>query len=179
MKNSQKGFLKALIIIICAVIVIGIVAIALISLQTRQALNEARNPAPVSSNPATSNNPQDQAYVYNNVGKYVIDLHTLAQASFNGKDYSLVLKSNNTSMTNGSGIISAGFTMPGSKQTPGQVLTNVTSNGGTIFVITNTGPTAYAVFGQIPGDPTKYYCVDSTGKSDHAVSLSIARTTCD
>ena len=60
MKNFQNGFLKAFVIVICAIIIIGIVAIMFLSWQTRQALNEARNPTsqtqPVVLNSSSSTN---------------------------------------------------------------------------------------------------------------------------
>jgi len=42
MKNTQRGFLKFFIIIVCAIFVVGLVVITFLYLQTYQALNEAR-----------------------------------------------------------------------------------------------------------------------------------------
>lgn len=169
MKHSQRGFLKVFIIIICAIFVIGLLAKVFLFWQTRQALNEARNPS------YTLNPPGN---IYNMIGKSVIEIDTLAQASYNGKDYSGALVPNNTSMTNGSGI-NKNYKMPVTGNTTAKVLADAASNSGTLFVITNSGPTAYAVFGRIPTDPTHYYCVDSTGKSQQSVILTSARITCE
>ena len=46
MKNSQKGFLKAFIIIICAIFILGLIAIVVLYVSTRQSLDQARQNAP-------------------------------------------------------------------------------------------------------------------------------------
>ncbi len=49
-----------------------------------------------------------------------------------------------------------------------QLYTDVANQTSSIFVITNnigSSVTSYAIYGKLVSDPTKYYCMDSMGKT--------------
>ena len=174
MKNSQRGFLKAIIIIICAIFILGLVAIVFLYWQTRLALNEARNPQIQTSGPAASTT----SNIYEAIAKYDSIIRTIAESSYNGKDYSGSLIPNNISTNNGDGIrTSSSFVIAG--MTVSQVISAVSEKGEKIFVITNSGPTQYAVYGQSPDDSTKYFCLDSSGNSNQSVGLGSIKLSCN
>jgi len=56
----------------------------------------------------------------------------------------------------------------------GVLVTDITNNGGQFTVKTNgTAPfTQYALYGRLVNDPSKYFCIDSTGKTNQAATAS-------
>jgi prepilin-type N-terminal cleavage/methylation domain-containing protein len=54
--------------------------------------------------------------------------------------------------------------------------TDITNQGGTVIYLVNTSgtdlTTAYAVFGQLVSDSTKYFCIDSNGRTNPNASAA-------
>ena len=61
-----------------------------------------------------------------------------------------------------------------------QLTTDAANNGGVINVVGTVASgaiNAYAIYGNLPSNPTKYFCIDSTGKTN-PVDSQKATVTC-
>ena len=76
------------------------------------------------------------------------------------------------------GTYSTGFSAANTFSSSGNYATltaDATSQGGAINVVTDgTAYTTYAIYGNLPSNPTKYFCIDSTGKTNPTASAKTA-----
>ncbi|OHA24395.1 MAG: hypothetical protein A3D50_00050 [Candidatus Taylorbacteria bacterium RIFCSPHIGHO2_02_FULL_44_12] len=104
----------------------------------------------------------------------VQQLRTQAESVYNGTDYLTLLTTANTATTNGAGIVQTAGTVGK------QLSDDAAAQGGRLFAITNTGSTAYAIFGslQSAANATTYFCIDSVGRTAAAVSTTTPTIAC-
>jgi prepilin-type N-terminal cleavage/methylation domain-containing protein len=102
----------------------------------------------------------------------VQQMRTQAESGYNGSDYSATLTASNTGTTNGNGVLST--------NTNAQLLvSDANSQSGRLFVITNVGPTAYAIFGSLQSQAANtYFCIDSAGRTASAVTTTTPTIAC-
>ncbi len=109
-------------------------------------------------------------------GKIIADVQQIrveAFSKFNGADYSAALNPGNSTPGNANGIIAG-------SGTKGKMLTDdAVAQGGSVFAITNAGPTQFAIYGSLQAQPANtYFCLDSTGRSDQAVTTATPTVAC-
>jgi hypothetical protein len=104
-----------------------------------------------------------------------------AESVHNGVNYSTALAASNAPTANcaagclnGNGIV-AGDTIAQQLVTDAGAQTP----NGKIFAVTNAGPTAYAIFGQLNSQPLgTYFCTDSYGRTAQNVATATPTIAC-
>ena len=144
MKKYTRGF--TLIELLVVIAIIGILAsIVLVS------LNSARNKG------------KDVRIITS-----VQQLRTHAESSYNGANYLVAFSASFTpaaTPVNGGGIVAG--------TVPTALINDVADQGSIITVVTNAGPTAYAIYGrQLTTGANSYFCIDSTGKTNTAATIA-------
>ncbi|MDE2040949.1 MAG: type II secretion system protein [Patescibacteria group bacterium] len=136
-RSSPRGFTVIELLVVIAII-------ALLSAVVLVSLNVSRNRG-------------KDTRVMNDVQQIRTDI----ESSFNGTDYSAAITADNSTETNGDGIIVTAGSV-------GKQLTDdAAANGGVVFAITTaTGPFKYAVYGQMISDTSKYFCMGSDGSTN-------------
>jgi hypothetical protein len=95
-------------------------------------------------------------------------MRTFAETEFKGNSYSSGLTSNNRTAKQGGGIISKGSAK--------QLLDDVAAQGSMMYAITNSGPTSYAIYVRLISDSTRYFCIDSTGRTMSSTNRNTGAT---
>jgi prepilin-type N-terminal cleavage/methylation domain-containing protein len=97
----------------------------------------------------------------------VQQMRTLAESGYDGTNYSAVLSLNDTpafnaTVDNGDGINdnNSGTDLQKNAYT---LVEDVDTQQGKIFAVTGSDTTAWAIYGQLVSDSSKYFCIDSKG----------------
>lgn len=92
----------------------------------------------------------------------VNQVRALLETDYAGGNYSADLQSNSVAATQGVGTTNASSTM-------NALFADAKTNGGYIIVVSNSGQTAFAVFGALPSqNNTKFFCSASNGSTNQA-----------
>ena len=99
----------------------------------------------------------------------VQQLRTDVEAAYDGTNYASSLTASNVGTASGNGIVAS--------TNRSLLIADALAQGGKLYAITGAGPTAYALYGQLKSDGTKYFCIDSTGNTKPSTATNNT-TTC-
>jgi prepilin-type N-terminal cleavage/methylation domain-containing protein len=146
MKKTNRGF--TLIELLVVIAIIGILsAVVLASLNT--ARNKGKDARVISS---------------------VQQIRTLLEVGYDGSVYPDLTAASGGNGWNSSGPNNANITT---------LTADATAQGGAISVVSPATQLTYAIYGRLPSTPStayRYFCIDSTGKTNPAATAATAST---
>ncbi|MEK7641893.1 MAG: type II secretion system protein [Patescibacteria group bacterium] len=104
----------------------------------------------------------------------VQQVRTALESGYNGTGYSDIIGN----AANGTNILATITGSSASANALTQLVADAASQGGALTIRVNSGTanvvsSVYAIYGQLASDNTKYFCIDSTGKTNQAATNAV------